>query len=122
MHSAIAEFTMPSGRVLRVGSLALSLTYSGHMEGSYESVSNHVLKSIRKKEKGARIAILESTFPLPSVQCEAWLRSDEDGDLESKLKVYWWLDAMPDSVQAALQPLGAIDWAAMAETYDPFDF
>jgi hypothetical protein len=121
------SLTLADGRTIKLENLSIEGTYSGHMEGSRESISRHIVERLDAESDSVAMQVIGGAGTLPKYQCTAFFTSngisDETGDLSSMLTVVWFTDRVPDSIEQLLDPLRTqIDWVRYASEFDPYDF
>lgn len=122
----MSRYTLPSGRVVHLSEFRLRATYSGHLEGSPETLTPHMLRERLREARGKALAVLPPPAPfarLPDWECRAVLTSHSavrtrDPDYASRLEVVWWVGDTARSLDALVgEVLPRLDWEAQAEDY-----
>lgn len=126
----MARHILPDGRQVHLARLMMEGTYSGHLEGSPETLSPRILQRAPAQAASLLapakplVVIPPPTMPLPRWFCVAKLWSHEgartkDPDFRSFLYACWYMGETDRSIDAMIDSiLPAIDWDDVAEDYD----
>jgi len=124
------ETKLSTSRDVWVTDFAMRLTFSGHLEGSPETITPYIID--RLDELCARILapakplviVREKVGTLPKWCCVARFESlravhHDDPDYSSFLYIAWFVDDLKDSVDAmSRHAVSKVDWDRHAEDFD----
>ena len=124
------SFTTSSGRKVFLARLQMSCTYDGCLEGSRESNSKHIRKSLVEDVRKAMpryqafSVVDEETTVLPDFQWIVgfWTNrgvKTDGSDYNSQLCICCFNEGIPTDLKKFLQvTLAEVDWESCAEDYD----
>lgn len=129
-HAHDGTYTLTSGRTVFLARLLLGSTYVGQLEGTLETASYHIRRSLAERvaevmQPGKPLVVVGNDIPvLPSFQWIAEFHSQravhtDDADYSSRLFVCWFTDGITDTLHSALADvLAVVDWETHATDYD----
>lgn len=125
---------LPNGREVFLVRLKMAGTYSGVIEGTAKTASQHIRKDLTERAAGMLppgrpLAVVEPPQgDLPQWICMAELESrrgvhNTDPDFNSRLYVCWFMADTARSLDEVIASvLPQVDWEQLAEDYDIMDF
>ena len=124
---------MTRQRKIRLTDLAVTATFAGWLEGTPETISQHILVHLEGTLKQSQtcdmgLAIIRpDEFTLPSYRFVGTFESPQainsgDSELGSRLQVCWFGDDLDQSVNEMVHlALSQVNWDAAAVNYDRYD-